>query len=76
MAVNPKDMFKMRERLGIFQSQHPKLQYFFNDVAANALEEGSVVEMKVTSPGGREYVANIRLTKEDIETIEMVRQAR
>lgn len=74
--MNPKDIFKLRERLGIFQSQHPKVQCFFQDAAANALKEGSVVEMKITSPEGKEYVANIRLTREDIETIEMMQQAR
>ena len=38
----------------------------------NALEEGSVIAMKVTTPDGRTIESNIRLTANDIETFRMM----
>jgi hypothetical protein len=72
MAVNPMQLMKMKERMNLFQKEHPKMQMFLADVQANALQEGSVIECKVTRPDGREYVSNIRLTADDIETLRML----
>ena len=69
MAVNPMQLLKLKERFGIFQNQHPR-------AAKNSVREGAVLELKVTSPEGKELVTNIRLTPEDMETIEMLRELR
>ena len=76
MAVNPMDLLKMKERLQIFRDQHSRFPLFLKDVGEHAIAVGSVVEMKVTSPEGKEYITNIRLTPEDIETIELARNIR
>ena len=41
-------------------------------VKNNALEEGTVFAMKVTTPEGKTIESNIRLTANDIETIRMM----
>lgn len=46
---------------------------FFQVANATAIKEGAVIEMKVTSPEGKELVTNIKLTKDDIETIQMLK---
>jgi hypothetical protein len=74
MPVNPKNIMKLRERLGIFQSQHPRVQPFLKDAFSGGVLEGSVIELKVTSPEGRSCITNIRLTQEDVETINMIRE--
>ena len=74
--MNPMDIMQLGGRLQTFNSQHPKFGAFLRDAGADAMREGSVLEMKVTSPEGQEYVTNIRLTREDIETIEMIRAMR
>ncbi len=73
MAFNPMNLMKIKERLTIFQRQHPKVHLFLQDVGSKAIKEGSVIEMKVTDPDGKSYVTNIRLTKEDIESIELMK---
>ena len=35
---------------------------------------GSIMEMKVTTPEGWEYITNIRLTQDDVETLRMAGQ--
>lgn len=74
MAVNPKTMMQMASRLRVFTEQHPKVVPFFETAGKNAVQEGTIVEMKITSPEGREYVTNIRLTKDDLETLEMLQK--
>ncbi len=72
--MNPMDMMQMGSRLQIFNQQHPKFGAFLREAGQDAMREGSVLEMRVTSPEGKEYVTNIRLTAEDVETMNMFRQ--
>ena len=64
MAMNPMQLVQMAERLRIFRSQNPNL------------EPGVVMELKVTDNNGKVSVTNIRLTPEDIETIEIIKSIR
>ena len=72
MALNPMALLKMKERLGIFNEEHPKVRPFFHMLKEEGLLVGSVLELKVTDPEGREQVTNIRLTENDLETIQML----
>ncbi len=73
MAINPMQLLKMRERMNLFNQAHPRVQPFLAAVGAEAIREGAVLEMKVTSPEGKEYITNIRLNADDIETINMLK---
>lgn len=74
--MNPMDVMQLGSRLQTFSSQHPKFGAFLREAGRDAMREGSIIEMKVTSPEGQEYVTNIRLTAEDVETINMIRSMR
>ena len=73
MAMNPMQLMQLAERLRIFRSQHPKVLEFLQAVIKNNLEPGVVMELKVTDNNGKVSVTNIRLTPEDIETIEIIK---
>ncbi len=73
MAINPLEMMKLGERFKIFSSQHPKVTPFIQTVSRDAIREGSVLELKVTDPEGKEYVTNIRVTAEDMETVNILK---
>lgn len=72
MSKNPMEMMKLAGRLNIFKEQHPRTVQFVTDVATTGIREGTVVEMKVTDPEGKEYIANFRVTAEDMETVQML----
>lgn len=72
MAINPAALLRMKERMRIFKTDHPKVGPFFQMLRERALTEGTVFELKVTTPDGQEYVSNIRLTPNDIETIRLL----
>ena len=72
MALNPLAILKLKERLEIFRSDHPRVEPFFQLLREQTLIEGTVYEMKAVTPDGKEYVANIRLTANDIETMKIL----
>ena len=75
MAMNPIAMMQAAGRIKIFQEQHPKAIAFIRSISGGDLREGSVIELKVTTPEGKESVSNIRLTKEDIETFNLFKNS-
>ena len=71
MAMNPKMLFQAKERYNICKKQHTKLLEFGKVLDENAVEAGTVFEITATTPEGKKYTANIRLTPEDVETFRM-----
>jgi len=57
----------LKKHLEIFQKNHPKFSSFLNAAAHNALEEGTVIEISVTSPSNKNYVTNIKLKQDDLD---------
>ena len=45
---------------------------FFKTINQQALQAGSVLEIKVTDTMGKEYVSNIRVTENDIDLIRVI----
>ncbi len=76
MGMNPAIMMKLMQRMNIFRTQHPKFQAFLGSVTQGAIREGTIIEIKVTDPNGGEYISNIKLTSDDIETVEMLKNIR
>lgn len=74
MAINPMAMMQLKGRLDQFNRDHPRVMPFFHMLANQAFEEGTVLELKVTTPDGKDFVTNIRLNANDLETIEMVKK--
>lgn len=72
MNLNPMMLMQLQQKIQTFQQDHPKFVPFMTAVKNNALEEGAVFAMKVTTPEGKTIESNIRLTANDIETIRMM----
>lgn len=64
--MNPLKLMQLKSMLQGFKQRHPKLPLFFRDVVQHGVMEGSILQFQVTSPEGKKYAANIRLTKEDL----------
>lgn len=57
----------LKKHLENFRNNHPKFPRFLDAVYRDALEEGSLIEIRVTSPEGKNYVTNLRVQKEDLD---------
>lgn len=71
--MNPLGMMELAKKYGTFKEQHPKFGLFLKSVANKGLTEGSIMSMEFKSVEGETYAANIKLTKEDIEFLEMLK---
>ena len=56
-----------------FQKNHPKFPAFLGAVCRDALEEGTVIEISASSPGGKHYITNLKLNREDLEFFRALR---
>lgn len=65
---------KFKSSIEQFRRNHPKFPLFVNAVAQDALTEGTVIEITVTSPEGKHYCSNIKLKADDIELMKMIQQ--
>ena len=70
--MNPMMIMQLQQRIQTFQQEHPKVLPFLTAIKDNALEEGTVIAMKVTTKDGRTLESNIKLTANDVETVRMM----
>ena len=76
MAINPMEVIKLKEKLNAFRNRHPGFSGFIGAVRRSGLPEGSVLEMKVTTPEGRTMETNFRVSEEDIDLIRLLASLR
>ena len=53
-----------------FRNNHPKFPLFLDAVSKDALMEGTIIEITVTTPQGKNYCTNVKLKPEDMELME------
>lgn len=64
---------KIQSGLNTFQQNHPKFPMFLRAVSQEALVEGSVIEITVTTPEGKEYCSNLKVKPSDLELVETLK---
>lgn len=64
---NPAKLLKIKGAWEKFTDNHPKFPKFMEAVGKNALEEGTIFEINVTTVSGSTMSSNLKLTKSDIE---------
>ena len=74
MNMNPMMLLQMKAGWERFKTGHPKFPRFLKAVSQNALTEGTVIEIRVTAPGGRDYCSNLKLKPDDMELIEQFKE--
>ncbi len=66
--MNPMNVFKLKGLLDRFKDNHPKVPLFFKAVTG-AVQEGSIIEIKVTSPENKTIITNFKINSEDIALV-------
>ncbi|MGF0031463.1 hypothetical protein ACQRBN_00585 [Bariatricus sp. SGI.154] len=64
---------KIKGCMDRFRANHPKFPLFINAVSQEAMKEGTVIEITVTTPEGKNYCSNIKLQANDMELIDCLR---
>ncbi len=71
---NPAAIFQMMNLWSRFQRNHPKFPKFISAVVKNAVKEGSIIEIRVTTAEGESYDSNLKINAEDMEMIEQLKE--
>ena len=64
---------QLKSGMDRFRAGHPKFPMFLKAVSQDALVEGSVIEISVTTPEGKSYCSNVKLNADDMEFIKTLR---
>ena len=66
--MNPMNFLALKPSWEKFRTNHPKMISFVKTASRESfLDEGSLIEIKVTNSSGKTMAANIRVKKDDIE---------
>ena len=74
MNPNLNMLLQFKQSWDTFTRNHPKFPLFWKTVYNTAIEEGTILEFKVTTPEGRELTSNIRLCQDDLELLKQLRE--
>ena len=55
-------LLKIKGAWETFSNNHPRFMPF-----CQAIDAGTIIEVKVTSPDGKEYTTNMKLTQSDMD---------
>ncbi|GFI38240.1 hypothetical protein AALA13_06555 [Lachnospiraceae bacterium 50-23] len=61
---------KLKTSMDTFRNNHPKFPLFLDAVSKDTLMEGTIIEITVTTPQGKNYCTNVKLKPEDMELME------
>nr|WP_297873785.1 hypothetical protein [uncultured Blautia sp.] len=74
--MNPRRMLELAKLQQKFKKNHPKIFPFLKAASGKALQEGSVIEISVTTPEGKVMRTNLKVKPEDLEIVEQLKQMR
>lgn len=65
--INPMKLMKFKDSWKAFEERHPKFVKFIMAVMNSGVGEGTIVDVKITLPDGREIASNMKVSAEDVE---------
>lgn len=74
MNMNPSSIMKIMNAKNRFSENHPKFIAFLHDVFGSGIEEGTVIELKVTKPGQETVTTNIKVRQSDLDLLQELRE--
>jgi hypothetical protein len=74
--MNMGNVMKLMNLRNQFVQTHPKFAAFFQNVLAQGIEEGSVIEITVTRPDGAATTGNMRVQASDLKMLQELRNLR
>lgn len=72
--MNPLQLMQFKKYWDEFTSRHPKFPLFLNAVASHGITEGSIIEIQIKRPDGKEFSTNLKVAKEDMDLFQTLKQ--
>lgn len=72
--INPAIAMKLMSAGNQFKSSHPKFTAFLNTILSTGMPEGTIIEITVTKPDQEPITSNLRVTQQDLELVETLKE--
>ncbi|MCI6881365.1 MAG: hypothetical protein SO020_08520 [Lachnospiraceae bacterium] len=73
--MNPMALMKIMNAKNQFDANHPKFGAFLKAAFAGGIQEGTIIEMKVTKPDGETMTTNLKVKQSDLELLQQLQEA-
>lgn len=67
--MNPRKMMELARMKQEFKKNHPKVFPFLKAASEKAMQEGSIIDISVTTPAGEVLRTNMKVRPEDLELL-------
>lgn len=71
--INPASLFQMKALWDRFAANHPKFPKFLQALTASSIDEGTIIEIKITRANGDAIASNLKVTADDLELFQEIR---
>ena len=65
--MNPAKLFKIKGAWDTFSQNHPRFVQFISAVKSNGIQEGTIIDITVTTAEGKTMSSNVKITESDLE---------
>lgn len=72
--MNPMTLLSLKSSLGKFQENHPRFVQFIKAMSDSGIQEGTILECKTITPEGKEMTTNIKITQDDLELLDKLKE--
>lgn len=72
--MNPASIMKIMNAKKRFTDSHPRFVAFLNAVFSGGIQEGTVIELKVTKPGGETMTTNMKVQQSDLDLFQELKE--
>lgn len=72
--MNPMAFFSLKSSFEKFQENHPRFIQFLKAMSDNGIQEGTILECKAITTDGKEMTTNIRITQDDLELLDKLKE--
>lgn len=74
--INPMTLLGLKNDFSRFKGNHPKFLQFVKAFTKAGIQEGTIMECKVITVDGQELQTNIKITADDLELLEKLKNLR
>ncbi|MDD6571457.1 MAG: hypothetical protein PUF12_03605 [Thermoflexaceae bacterium] len=72
--MNPMKLLQLKSHWDKFNQNHPRFTPFIKAVSVNGMQEGTVIEVSVTTPDGRNFTTNLKVCEDDLKMVEAIKE--
>lgn len=73
--MNLMNLMQLKDAWSAFKGNHPKFPLFLKATSENSMKEGSIVEIRVTSPDGKTLTSNVKLKASDLALFDQLKDS-